>query len=78
MAYDKQYYDNKKTEIQTRIQQSKDKIISKMIQDMNEFLAEQQNLDKDYKELLEIEKESQDRTEKVNKEEIDKKIKEAK
>lgn len=61
MAYDKQYYDNKKTEIQKRIQQSKDKIISKMIQDMNEFLAEQQNLDKDYKELLEIEKESQEK-----------------
>lgn len=58
MAYDKNYYEQKRREIEQKFQANPRATVNKVIQIMQEFLDTDKELKERYAELLEREKES--------------------
>jgi len=75
MAFDENYYKEKKQELANRIQKKKDNLIREMITLMDNFLVDQKEAEKDWQDITKHEETSQNLTAQENKAKIDKVIK---
>jgi pyruvate/2-oxoacid:ferredoxin oxidoreductase beta subunit len=75
MAYNPDYYKNKKDEVMKKFEGNKNQLITDMTSCMNRFYESQKDLQDRFNELTKQEEESQKMTEEESKKVIDEKVK---
>ena len=65
MAYDANYYKQKKDKVLRKIQRSKDIFLQRQVDEMNRFLAEQRELQSDIAEINQEEQKSKEENKKA-------------